>query len=249
MTASPQSIAENVTPSQGVAPKGTDATAPPAADAPALTAARAAALPAADAAAHRRRQAAHLLRDGTQERLVSLLLGLRMAREQLGEAATPTAAGLLDGAIRDAETALAQVREVAAGLCPQVLQLRGLGPAVAALAAASPVPVTVTVRPDRTGRLPCAVETHVYFLVAEALAHAVRDSGAGRAEVELTRIGSALVVSVVSDACPPRGPGADARVAAMTECVTLLEGTLTVTCSSAAGTTVRAVLPVPTGSE
>ncbi|MEV5147123.1 regulator [Streptomyces sp. NPDC052727] len=229
MTASSQSIAENVT-RRDVRREGADATAPP----------------AADAAADRRRQAAQLLRGGAQERLVSLLLGLRMAREQLGEASAPTACGLLDDAIRDAEAALAQVREVAAGLCPQVLQLRGLGPAVAALAAASPVPATVTVR---AGRLPRAVETHVYFLVAEALAHAVKDSGASRAEVELTRIGCGLVVSVVSDACPPRGPGADARVAAMTECVTLLEGTLTVTCSSAAGTTVRAVLPVPTGAE
>ncbi|ALO98803.1 hypothetical protein SHL15_7817 [Streptomyces hygroscopicus subsp. limoneus] len=62
---------------------------------------------------------------------------------------------------------------------------------------------------------------------------------------QLTHIGSDLVVSVASDACPPHGPGADARVSAMTECVTLLEGTLTVTCSSAVGTTVRAVLPAP----
>ncbi|GLX49082.1 hypothetical protein Shyhy01_20320 [Streptomyces hygroscopicus subsp. hygroscopicus] len=230
MTASSQSIAENVTRGQDVVRKGTDA----------------AARPAADAAAERRRQAARLLRDGAQERLVSLLLGLRMAREQLGEAPSTAAAGLLDDAIRDAETALAQVREVAAGLCPQVLQLRGLGPAVSALAAASPVPVTVTVRSGRD-RLPRAVETHVYFLIAEALAHAVQDSGASRGEVELTHIGSGLVVSVVSDACPPRGAGADARMGAMTECVTLLEGTLTVTCSSAAGTTVRAVLPVPAG--
>ncbi|POX64342.1 regulator [Streptomyces sp. Ru62] len=248
MTASSQSIAENVTRGQDTRREGADVTALPAADIMAPPAAQTTALSAADAAADRRRQAAHLLRDGAQERLVSLLLGLRMAREQLGEASAPAAAGLLDDAIKDAEAALAQVREVAAGLCPQVLQLRGLGPAVAALAAASPVPVTVTVRPGRTGRLPRAVETHVYFLVAEALAHAAQDSGASHAEVELTRIGSGLVVRVVSDACPPRGPRADSRVAAMTECVTLLEGTLTVTCSSAAGTTVRAVLPVPTGA-
>ncbi|CAM5257839.1 MULTISPECIES: sensor histidine kinase [Streptomyces] len=231
MTASAQSIAEYVTHVQDVRRKSTDA----------------AALPAADAAAERRGQAARLLRDGAQERLVSLLLGLRMAREQLDEASSPVAAELLDGAVRDAKAALAQVREVAAGPCPQVLQLRGLVPAVAALAAASPVPVTVTVHSGRI-RLPRAVETHVYFLVAEALVHAVEDSGASRAEVQLTHIGSDLVVSVVSDACPPRGPGADARVGAMTECVTLLEGTLTVTCSSAVGTTVRAVLPAPAGA-
>ncbi|MFH9090910.1 sensor histidine kinase [Streptomyces sp. NPDC017673] len=229
MTASVQSSAGNVTQGQGVRRKDADASTPP----------------AADAAAQRRRRAARVLRDGAQERLVSLLLGLRMAREQLGESPSPVTAELLDGAVRDAEAALAQVRQVAAGLCPQVLELRGLVPAVTALAAASPVPVTV-----RSGRirLPQAVETHVYLLVAEALAHAVDDSGAGRAEVELTHIGSGLVVSVTSDACPPCGAGAEARVGVMTECVTLLKGTLTVTCSSAAGTTVRAVLPVPAGA-
>lgn len=238
MTASSQSTAENATHRRAARRKGGNA--------PALPAAEATPPPAAEAAAERRRQAAHLLRDGAQERLVSVLLGLRMAREQLA-GPSASAAELLDDAIRDAEAALARVREVAAGLCPQVLQLRGLGPAIAALAAASPA--AVTVRSDGTAGLARSLETQVYFLVAEALAHAVEDSGARRVAVELTRIGRGLVVSVVSDACPPRGPGAHARVGAMTECVTLLEGTLTVTCSSAAGTTVRAVLPVPAGAE
>jgi signal transduction histidine kinase len=99
-------------------------------------------------------------------------------------------------------------------------------------------------------RLPRALEVQVYILVAEAVAHAADVCGATRADVELTLMGTGLVVRVVSDACPPQEQGDEGRLVAMTECVTLLAGTLTVTCSPVGmGTTVRAVLPVPPRTE
>lgn len=198
---------------------------------------------AAQVCADRCRTAAGSLQHGVQERLASLLLGLNLAREQLGGGSVPSSgARLLDDAARDAEEALAQVREVTAALYPSVLRLRGLTAALTALAEQWPVPVAVVANLRR--RLPDAVEMHAYFLVRDALSRAVHGAGAGRVRV-VAELGPDLVVTVADDGTAPGYGPEPALLAAVADRVAVLEGTLTVRHTPEEGTTLRAVIPVP----
>ena len=85
------------------------------------------------------------LHDGAQQRLVSMTLALRLARTQLGEHIDPAALASLDQASTAARDALAELRELAHGIHPQVLTQAGLSAAVESLADRAPVRVDVDV--------------------------------------------------------------------------------------------------------
>lgn len=124
------------------------------------------------------------LHDGAQQRLVALALDLGMAREKL--ATQPdTARELVTHAHEEAKRALAELRDLVRGIHPAVLTDRGLDPALSALAARCPVPITVTIElPERPAE---AVEATAYFVAAEALANIAKHSGATEACIEVRR--------------------------------------------------------------
>ena len=76
------------------------------------------------------------------------------------------------------------------GHCPPVLADRGLGHAVRALALDTPFPVDLDI--DLPGRLTAPVESACYFAVAEALANAVRHSGARQVHIRMHHAGGVL---------------------------------------------------------
>jgi signal transduction histidine kinase len=159
-----------------------------------LTASRAAALEAHGAELRRIERDLH---DGTQNRLVGVVLHLGVAERALHR--DPDAALPLLLRAQDAATdALAELRHVVRTIYPPVLTERGLDGAVAALVARCPVPCTVTT--DGLRRAPAAVESAAYFVIAEALTNIAKHSGAQRAEVRLsTRGDQTLVVEVFDD--------------------------------------------------
>ncbi|MDT7580866.1 MAG: hypothetical protein QOK35_2130, partial [Pseudonocardiales bacterium] len=72
-----------------------------------------------------RRQVARDLHDGAQQRLVTMLITLQMAREEIG--VDPARAHqLIDDAVGQAHGAIGELRELVAGLHPPVLAHRGL---------------------------------------------------------------------------------------------------------------------------
>jgi signal transduction histidine kinase len=73
-----------------------------------------------------RRRLERDLHDGAQQRLVSLALTLRVAREKLGPDAGE-AGRLLDRSRQELDEALKELRELARGIRPTVLSDRGLG--------------------------------------------------------------------------------------------------------------------------
>ena len=124
-----------------------------------------------------RRQVARDLHDGAQQRLVTVLIFLQLAREEVE--IDPVGAGrLLDDAAGQAQAAIDELRELASGLHPPVLAHRGLVEAVEDLAARAVLPVVVSGWLPR--RLPEAVETNAYFFVAEALTNIVKHARAAR---------------------------------------------------------------------
>ncbi|WP_030644427.1 MULTISPECIES: PAS domain-containing protein [Streptomyces] len=188
----------------------------------------------------RQHQHARTLQHTVQERIVRALLGLSLARQELGTAPA-RAIGLLHDVARDTEEALAGVREVTDALSPGALRAGGLPAALAALAGRCPVPMTVS--GTLAGRLPRLVESHLYLLVAEAVERAVDNGRAGRVRVTAD-LGTSLVVTVVDDGAPPVGAADLAALAALTERAAALDGTLKVRHTPGTGTTVTAVVPL-----
>jgi signal transduction histidine kinase len=194
---------------------------------------------AVDAAATELQRIERDLHDGAQARLVALAMDLGMAEERFDR--DPEGARQLVGEARlEAKRALAELRDIARGMRPSLLEERGLGPAITALAGRSPVPATATV--DVPRKPPVAVENAAWFVVSEALTNAAKHSHAERAAVWVTLRNAHLHVEVVDDG---RG-GADTRgsgLKGLAQRVEALDGALEVHSPSGGPTVVRALLP------
>lgn len=149
------------------------------------------------AADEERRRIERDLHDGAQQRLVSVAMNLGLAKEHIAEADDPRARELVERAHEEAKQAIVELRDLVRGIHPAVLTDRGLDPAVSALAARCPVPVTV--QSDLARRLPAVTEAAAYFVVAEALTNVAKHSGATAASVRLTDRGDTVVVEVHDD--------------------------------------------------
>ena len=207
-----------------------------------LTATRAAAL---DAHVTELRRIERSLHDGTQNRIVAVTVLLGAARRVL-ERDPAGAEALLERAQTAAEQALAELRAVARGILPPVLEDRGLAGAVQGLAAGCAVPCTADV--DVPGRCPASVEATAYFVVAEALTNAVRHSGASSVRVLVHRRGDLLHVEVTDDGRggAHEGPGAvggGSGLAGVRRRVEALDGRLHLTSPLGGPTTVSVELP------
>src|SRR5881392_1707012 len=107
-----------------------------------------------------RRRLERNLHDGAQQRLVTLAVHLRVAQECLRE--DPEAAeAMLASVGEDLKLALEELRELARGLHPAVLNDRGLEPALQTLANQAPFPVTIVGVPPH--RLDESIEAAVYY--------------------------------------------------------------------------------------
>ena len=163
---------------------------------------------AVDHAATELRRIERDLHDGAQARLIALGMNLRAVERMLP--ARPEAALALVAEARETSLrALSDLRDLVRGICPPVLADRGLGHAVRALALDTPFPVDLDI--DLPGRLATPVESACYFAVAEALANAVRHSGARRVHIRMQYAAGLLQVQVADDgaggADPARGTG------------------------------------------
>jgi signal transduction histidine kinase len=201
----------------------------------AVRASRARIVEAGDAA---RRQVERDLHDGAQQRLLTVALGLRAVRAQV-DPASPAAAAL-DPVVEEFRAALAELRDLARGLHPALLDAEGLAAALDALVQRSPVPAVLTGAP--AGRLPAPVERAAWFVVAEALTNAARHARAGRVEVGAQVTGGQLLVTVRDDGAGGADP-AGQGLRGLADRVAALDGSLAVDSTPGRGTVVTATLP------
>jgi signal transduction histidine kinase len=163
---------------------------------------------AVDAAAAELRRIERDLHDGAQARLVALGMNLR-AVERVLPASPQAALALVAEARETSVRALNELRDLIRGICPPVLSDRGLGHAVQALVLDTPMPTALEV--DLPGRLSAPVESACYFAVAEALANAVKHSGARHAGIRIRHAKGLLRIEVADDgvggADPEQGTG------------------------------------------
>jgi signal transduction histidine kinase len=198
-----------------------------------------------DAGDRERKRVERNLHDGAQQRLVGLALMLRLvARSAEGDDAMTA---LLADAVRELEDALAELRELARGIHPAVVDDAGLTGALETLVERSRVPVRLAV--DVPAELPAPVQVGVYYLVAEALTNVDKHAGARGATVQAKVVDGSLHVSVADD-----GPGGARAVAGgglqgLADRMSALGGQLEVASSPDQGTTVATRLPLVAPSE
>jgi signal transduction histidine kinase len=190
-----------------------------------------------------RRRLERDLHDGTQQRLVSLALTLRLAREKLD--AEPGEAGrLLDQSREELDRALGELRDLVRGTRPAVLADRGLGAAVEALAERAPLPVEVVSKlPDQ--RLPEQIELAAYFVVSEVLTNVAKHASATKASVALTQRDGRLAVEVSDDGAGGADLGRGSGLRGLADRVAAIDGRLEIDSKPGQGTTVRASVPCP----
>jgi signal transduction histidine kinase len=139
------------------------------------------------------------LHDGAQARLVSLAMGLGLAKEKLleGQLDEKVAAAMVDEAHGEVKLALQELRDLARGIHPAVLTDRGLDAALSSVASRCTVPVKVTA--DLDSRPVAAIEGIAYFTVSELLQNVSKHSGARSASVDVWRSDDRLLIQVQDD--------------------------------------------------
>jgi signal transduction histidine kinase len=188
------------------------------------------------AAYEERRRIERDLHDGAQQRLVSLALSLRLAREHLdGEAAE-----LLNQAAEELSDAVREVRELARGIHPASLTEDGLAAALEVLADRTPLAVVVDV-PEH--ELPQDVAAAAYFTACEAVTNAVKHAGAKHVAIRAELRDGVLTLEVTDDGDGGATPRAGGGLQGLADRVDALGGRVDVTSTLGTGTVVRAVLP------
>jgi signal transduction histidine kinase len=189
-----------------------------------------------------RRRIQRDLHDGAQQRLVNMMITLKLARRALGEATGP-AVELVEEALAHAERANGELRELAHGILPAALSHGGLSAGVDALVSRIRMPVSVEVTAER---LPAALEAAGYFIVAEALTNVVKHARASSARITAVVDGAVLWLEVRDDGVGGATINGSAGLLGLRDRAAVLNGELRVDSPAGEGTVVAAWLPIPT---
>ncbi len=192
------------------------------------------------------------LHDGAQAQMVAVAMKLGLAREKLGGAVGGSAAAgaaradlervleLVEAAHRGAKEAIAELRDLARGIHPPVLD-HGLGAALASLAARSEVPVELVV--DLRERPSAAIEAIAYFCAAELLSNVAKHAAARHATLAAARAAGLLRVRVSDDGCGGARLEARGGLAGLAERIRTVDGRLQVSSPPGGPTVVTVELP------
>ncbi len=193
------------------------------------------------------------LHDGIGQSLTTLLIGLTA----MGQAPTLDAArGWAGEMSRVASGAMDDVRRIARGLRPSVLDDLGLVAALERFARdfeqAHGIAVELRAAGLDSRRLPGVVETTLYRLVQEALTNVAKHSGAGTARVGVACESACVRATVEDDGSgfdrEALSGGADAGsglgLSGMEERAALLDGSVTIESRPGGGTVIRATIPI-----
>jgi signal transduction histidine kinase len=210
-----------------------------------------------DESAARLRRIERDLHDGAQVRLTALAMSLGEIKENLeqehrlsegepeggaGDSDSGRTLALLGAAHRNAKETLAELRDLARGIHPPVLD-RGLAAALAMLAETAPIPVDLVIGVQE--RPSPAIEAIAYFCAAELIANAAKHSGAGRITIGVDQTEGRLLMTVADDGAGGARPGAGggSGLAGLIERAQTVDGRLDVRSPVGGPTTVTVELP------
>jgi signal transduction histidine kinase len=184
-----------------------------------------------------RRRMERDLHDGAQQHLVLLKMKLGLLEAKLD--AMPEARNDVEGLKADLATALAELRDLAHGIYPAILEHEGLPAALRDAVERSPV--YATLESNGTSRYRPELEAAVYFCCLEALQNAAKHAPDSKVKVSLSEREETLAFEVADD-----GPGFDPAshngstgLQNMADRIGALGGELQVRSSPGEGTTIR----------
>ena len=207
---------------------------------------------AVDDSAVRLRRIERDLHDGAQAQMVAVAMKLGLAREKLGGAAGRTADGwtaqvdleraleLVDAAHRSAKEAIMELRDLARGIHPPVLD-HGLGTALTTLGARSGLPVEVIA--DLPERPSAAIETIAYFCAAELLTNVAKHSSARHAILQVANGPGLVRVRVSDDGSGGARVEARGGLAGLADRVRTVDGSLQISSPPGGPTVIAVELP------
>jgi PAS domain S-box-containing protein len=201
-----------------------------------LEASRARIVEAADAA---RRRIERDLHDGAQQRL--LVASLHLAAAERVAQRGGDIADSLRLARNELEQGVIELRELARGIHPSVLTLRGLGAALRVLC--EHCGLAVDFQDDLGERLDPAVEAALYYTVSEALTNVSRYSGTSAAKVHLIRGSDNVAVEVRDTGCGGADAARGSGLRGLEDRLGTVSGKLELVSPPGGGTLLRAQVP------
>ncbi len=202
---------------------------------------------AVDDSAARLRSIERDLHDGAQAQLVGLAMKLGLAKEKLDGGAGAVAPAdldraveLVDAAHRSAIEAMTELRALARGIHPPVLD-NGLADALTTLAARSAVPVELVL--DISEPPSAAIEAIAYFCAAELIANVAKHSGARHATLEAVHVPGLLRVRVTDDGHGGARPGTGSGLRGLADRIRTVDGRMEITSPRGGPTVITVELP------
>jgi signal transduction histidine kinase len=193
------------------------------------------------AADETRRRIERDLHDGTQQRLVSLGLELRLAQSMVPaelpelEAEIGRVANELNGVVED-------LREIARGIHPAILSEGGLGPALRTLARRAAIAVELDGAANT--RLPKPIEVAAYYVVSEALTNATKHAHASVVRVAVAEGDDHLHLSIRDDGVGGADPARGSGLIGLRDRAEALGGSIDVSSPPGDGTLILVQLPL-----
>jgi signal transduction histidine kinase len=182
-----------------------------------------------------RRRLERRLHETVERRLMALADRLQDAEQGTANAAH------LDRVREQLDRALAELRDLAAGLHPGGIEEGGLPAALAALAARSPVPVDLRIADIN---MPEELERAIYFVCSEALANVIKYSGASSAVISIAERAERLRVEITDDGVGGAVAGDGSGLSGLADRVAALGGTFQLDSPSGRGTRLSVELPL-----
>ena len=196
------------------------------------------------AADEERRRIERNLHDGAQQYLVAVAVKARLI-QQLAARDPGRTAKLIDELAADVGVALEELRSLAHGIYPPLLNTGGLCEAVAA--ACNRGPMYAEFKASNVGRYPPELEAAVYFCCVEALQNAAKYAGDGAtATVRIWEEAGGLLFEIADDGVgfDVARQGGGAGVVNMGDRIGAVGGTLRIESEPHKGTRVVGAVPV-----
>lgn len=194
-----------------------------------------------------RRRLERDLHDGAQQQVVAIKLEIGLAEHMARRSEAEDLAELLAQLAAEAQEAVDDIRGLARGIYPPLLESQGLVPAIRSEAARSAVAVEII--DGGVGRYSKDTESAAYFTVLEATANAARHAKASLVQVTLGAEPGILTIKVSDDGIgfDPRAKPAGPDLVNMRDRVEALGGELTISSEHGKGTEVTARIPIDGG--
>lgn len=186
-----------------------------------------------------RRRLVRNLHDGTQQRLIAVAMKIQLIKAEL-ENDPDAATRELGEASDELLAAVDELREMARGLHPAILNDHGLTAALEVLARRSPIPATVDAVDCDAPEL---IQATAYYVVSEALTNAAKHSGATAVDIRVEKGEDSMAVTIADDGVGGALARGDSGLAGLEDRVIAVGGKISVISEAGEGTTVEVVLP------